>query len=132
DGSLHFEQTIENTGTRVLPFSTGIHPYFPVPIPPSGRRDDRYLELPSARRVTEHNQWETWTAESFPAQRWPVSRDVAGTLLLTDLAQPRVALVDPQARLRIVLDWTGAPSHRFLAIWSKSPAEPFYCLEPWT
>ena len=132
NGGLHFEQTVENTGDRVLPFSTGIHPYLPVPIVSGGRRNDCYVELPAARAITEHNQWESWTAADFPAQRLPVSEDVSGTLLLTDLQEPKVSLVDPKAKLRIVLDWTGAPRHRFLAIWSKNTADPFYCVEPWT
>jgi len=31
-----------------------------------------------------------------------------------------------------VFNFEEAPQHRFIAIWSKTTSEPFYCLEPWT
>ena len=43
-----------------------------------------------------------------------------------------LALVDPLSELQVALNWEAAPQHRFVAMWAKSPAEPYYCLEPWT
>lgn len=59
---LHWEQTVENRSPGPLPFSTGFHPYLPLPLTPKGR----------------------------------VLR------------------------------------HSFVIIWSRSPSDPFYCIEPWT
>ncbi|HEV8542263.1 MAG TPA: hypothetical protein VGR78_07725 [Verrucomicrobiae bacterium] len=129
---LEFQQTIENCGKEVMPFSTGIHPYFPVPITSDGERANCFVELPAAQQVIPGANWESWSTKEFSRRHLPVSEDVSGTLFLTDLAKPEVSLVDPVSGLRITLSFEGAPKHRFLAIWSKSPEDPFYCLEPWS
>lgn len=131
-GRLHFRQSVENTSRRVMPFSTGIHPYLPAPIIPGGKRDDCWIELPESRQVSNFKNWESWTAEPCPPQRLSLRHDFSGTMFLTDLHRPEVSLVDPAAGLRIRLNFEGAPQHRFLALWSKSADSPFFCIEPWT
>jgi aldose 1-epimerase len=132
DGQLHFRQVVENPGTEPLIFSTGIHPYFPVPIMPGRQRNNCYVELPAARRVIPKGDWESWTSEVFDAQRLSVSQDVSGTLFLADLATPEISLVDPTGGIKITLNFAQAPQHRYVALWSKSTSEPYYCVEPWT
>jgi galactose mutarotase-like enzyme len=132
EGRLLFRQTVENRSSVVMPFSTGIHPYFRVPLSAEGSRDRCYVELPAARRIHPHDHWTSWTAESCPARHLPVSEDVSGTLFLTDLAVPRVRLVDPNSRLSVTLDLSEAPAHRYIAFWAESTAQPYYCIEPWT
>jgi len=129
---LEFRQSIENCGNEVMPFSAGIHPYLPVPITTSGKRNDCYVELPEARQVINKGDWASWTTEPFSERKLPVSQDVSGTLFLTDLAKREVSLLDTLSALRITLNFEESPRHRFLAIWSKSTNDPFYCLEPWT
>jgi galactose mutarotase-like enzyme len=34
--------------------------------------------------------------------------------------------------VKITLNFAQAPAHRYVAIWSKSTSDPFYCIEPWT
>jgi galactose mutarotase-like enzyme len=131
-GRIYLKQTVENRGSRVMPFSTGIHPYFNIPLSSEGTRNDCYVELPAARRVIPHGNWESWTAEPCPAQRLPIARDVSGTYFLTDLATGEIRLVDPKSGLTVTLNITEAPQFRYIALWSKSPTEPFYCIEPWT
>lgn len=132
EGGLRLEQTVENTGAKILPFSTGIHPYFPVPVTARGTRAACYVEIPPCRMITPRDDWRSWSAAPFPERKLPVNRDVSGTLFLTDLAERKISLVDPEGGIRITLDFTEAPAHKFLAIWSKSTQEPYYCLEPWT
>ncbi len=132
DGRLHFRQTIQNRGDTPMPFSTGIHPYLPVPIGPRGARADCVVELPSCNRVVPAKDWSSWRVEPFPDQNLPVQQDVSGTLFLTDLERPEISLVDRGARLRITLNFEDAPQHRFVALWSRSTSDPFYCVEPWT
>lgn len=132
DGRLHFRQRIENRSKKVMPFSTGIHPYFNVPLRPGSSRNDCHLEIPECRRVQPHKNWETWTATPAAAHRLGVKEDVSGTLFLTDLKKQEINLVDPRAQLKITLNWEQAPQHRYVAIWSKSTSDPFYCIEPWT
>lgn len=131
-GSLIFHQTVENRGETVLPFSTGIHPYLPVPIGARGQRNQCHVELPACDAITTPDNWQTWTAMPQPALNLPVARDASGTFFFGNLAKPILSLVDPASRLRIVLDMSGAPSHRYVALWSNSGSAPFYCLEPWT
>jgi galactose mutarotase-like enzyme len=53
-------------------------------------------------------------------------------MFLTDLKKQELVLIDPVSELEVVFNFEDAPRHRFVAIWSKSTSEPFYCLEPWT
>lgn len=131
-GRLFIRQRVENTGRRVMPFSSGLHPYFPVPIQPGGRRESCFVELPGCRRVTQFNNWESWTAAPFAPRRLPVDADYSGTLFLTDLERREVSLVDAEAGLRIRLNYEEAPQHRFLALWSPASDAPSFCMEPWT
>jgi aldose 1-epimerase len=131
-GRLHGEQSVTNLGPDAMPFSTGIHPYFAVPFTPRGRRAECFVTVPDCRRLTMHGRGEHFTAKPFPAQNWSVSEDVSAALFLAGLRQRELALVDPGSELEVVLNWEGAPQHRFVAFWSRSTTEPFYCLEPWT
>jgi galactose mutarotase-like enzyme len=132
DGRLHYQQTVENRGEDAMPFSMGIHPYLPVPITPKGPRNECFVELPSAKRVITENNWTSWRTEAFTKRKLPVADDVSGTLFLTDLAAPEISLVDPLSTVKITLNFAQAPAHRYVALWSKSTSDPFYCIEPWT
>jgi galactose mutarotase-like enzyme len=132
EGRLHYRQVVENRGDGVMPFSTGIHPYLPVPIMAKGERNDCFVELPGARRVVTNDEWRSWRTEPFATKKLPVGDDVSGTLFLTDLGTPEISLVDPSAAVKITLNFAQAPAHRYVALWSKSTSDPFYCIEPWT
>ena len=132
EGRLHFRQTVENRGEQLMPFSTGIHPYLQVPVTPEGRREKCVVQIPLGKKVVPGKDWESWTTEPFAAQNLSVQEDVSGTLLLADLEKKEIALVDPEAGVQITLNFADAPQHRFVALWSKSTSEPFYCIEPWT
>ena len=131
DSRLHLHQSIENHGTRVMPFSTGLHPYFKVPLLEGSKREDCEVELPDCRLITQHKDWQSWTAEPFAARRISVQDDVSGTMFLTDFANPEIAIIDPASNLKTVLHFDSA-RYPFLALWAKSTAEPYYCIEPWT
>ena len=132
EGRLHYRQVVENRSNEEMPFSTGIHPYLPVPIGPSSARNECYVELPEATRVISADEWQTWRTEPFTTKQLPVREDVSGTLFLTDLATPEISLIDPGAAVKITLNFAQAPLHRYVALWSKSTSDPFYCIEPWT
>jgi len=132
DGRLHFEQVIENRGDVPMPFSTGIHPYFAVPLSPDGQRDACLVEIPDCELLKPDARFEQFNREPMPAQNWSVGRDVAGTVFLGGFKKRELALVDPRSGLEVILNWDDAPQHRFCALWSRSTDAPFYCLEPWT
>lgn len=131
-GQLFWEQQIINRSGEPMPFSTGFHPYLSVPLTGRGKREECFVEIPEGRRLTMHGRGEHFTAKPFLAQNWSVQEDVSATLFLADLKRRALILVDPLSELEVVLDWEEAPHHRFVALWSRSPQDPFYCLEPWT
>lgn len=131
-GRLHFEQTVENRGAEPMPFSTGIHPYFQVPLTPRGERSRCFVKIPACERLTPDARHEQFSATVQAAARLSVAEDVAHTLFLGGFSKPELTLVDPASELEIVLNWEGAPQHRYCAIWSRTTDAPFYCLEPWT
>ena len=131
-GRLHWEQVIENRSSEPMPFGTGFHPYFAVPLTPKSERSTCFVEIPDAKRMTMHDRGASFSAKPFPAQNWSVQEDVADTLFLAGLKKHELVLVDPGSELEVILNFEEAPQHRFVTLWSKSPEEPYYCLEPWT
>ena len=131
-GRLHWEQVIENRSPNVLPFGTGFHPYFQVPLTARSERAACFVDVPAARRMTPVGRYDQFAGKPFPAQNWSVAADVADTLFLSDLQKRELSLVDPGSELEVVLNWEEAPQFRHAALWSKTTDAPFYCLEPWT
>jgi len=131
-GQLFWEQKVINRSPEPLPFSTGFHPYFAVPLTPRGLRPECFVEVPDCRRLVMHGRGEQFSGKPFPGQNWSVAEDVSMTLFLTDLKRRELILADPLSELEVVLGWENAPAFRFVAIWAKSTEAPFYCLEPWT
>ena len=131
-GRLHFEQTVENRGAEPMPFSTGIHPYFQVPLTPRGERNRCFVKIPACQGLTPDVRHEHFTPASRPASELTVAADVAHTLFFGEFSQRELTLVDPASELEIILNWQDAPQHRYCAIWSRTTDAPFYCLEPWT
>ena len=131
-GRLAWEQVIENRSDVAMPFSTGFHPYFAVPLRPVSRREACFVEIPDARRFTPVGLFDRFVAKPFPAQNWSVQEDVADALFLGDLRKRELVLVDPVSELEVIFNFEDAPQHRFIVLWSRTLEDPFYCLEPWT
>ena len=132
NGRLHCEQVIENRSSEPLPFATGFHPYFAVPLTARSERAACFVEIPDGKRMTQQGRAEAFTSKPFPAQNWSVQEDVSETLFLANLKKQELVLIDPVSELEVVFNFEEAPQHRFVALWAKTPNEPFYCLEPWT
>src|SRR5437016_14466704 len=94
-GRLHWEQVIENRCHQPLPFSTGFHPYFAVPLTAKSDRVACFVEIPEAKRLMPIGRFERFTTEPFLAQNWSVGEDVADTMFLTDLKRQELILIDP-------------------------------------
>lgn len=131
-GRLHGSQRVVNLSESVMPFSTGIHPYFAVPIRKGGDRSKCYAQVPAGTQLFTSDHGASFTSEPFPARRLPVAEDVAHSLFFADLAQRELAIVDEVAGLASVLNYEAAPRHRYAVLWARSVDAPFYCLEPWT
>jgi galactose mutarotase-like enzyme len=131
DGRLYWDQLIENRGNGTMPFSTGFHPYLYVPLT-EGRRRESFVRIPECRKVSPVGSWSGFAKEPFPIREWSVNTELKGTLFLTDLEKRELRLIDPFRKLEIVLNFEAAPDYPFIALWTRSPESPFYCLEPWT
>jgi galactose mutarotase-like enzyme len=84
------------------------------------------MRIPEANRLVPDAKYAQFGSQPFPTREFSVKEDTSGTCFLSDLSKPEIELVDPISELTIVLNWAGAPHHRFVALW------PFYCIEPWT
>ena len=104
-GRLHFEQAVENRSAEPMPFSTGIHPYFQVPLTPRGERNRCFVRMPACHRLTPDARHGSFTSAAQPATELSVGTDVAHTLFLGEFSRPELALVDPL---------TGLHNRRFL------------------
>src|SRR5437773_6497895 len=129
-GRLHWEQVIENRSDESLPFSTGFHPYFAVPLTAKSQRQACFVEIPEAKRLISVGRFERFTAEPFVAQNWSVDKDVAGTMFLTDLKKEELILIGPVSELEVVVNFEDAPGHVFDALRSKSTHVQCYFLRP--
>jgi galactose mutarotase-like enzyme len=132
NGRLHWDQFIENRGIGPMPFSVGFHPYLYVSLTDHGRRQGSFVRIPNCQKVSPVGSWSGFTKEPFPFREWSVNTELEGTLFLTDLEKSELCLIAPFRKLEIVLNFEAAPKHRFVALWTRSPESPFYCLEPWT
>ena len=131
-GRLHWEQVIENRSPEPMPFASGFHPYFSVPLTAKGQRGGCFVEIPEAKRLFQQGRADSFTPKPFPAQNWSVQEDVSETMFLSHLKKQELILIDPASELEVVFNFEEAPQHRFVAVWAKTPEEPYYCLEPWT
>ncbi len=131
NGRLEWEQAVENRDARPLPFSTGFHPYFRVPLAGS-QRSECVVRLPRARWYHPVDQTNSFFDEPFPVQDLPVETDTSRTLFLGELAQREVAIRDEASGVEVRLNFATHPAYRFLALWAPNPAAPFFCVEPWT
>ncbi len=131
-GRLQLEQTVENRSAEPMPFSTGIHPYFQVPLTAHSERNRCFVRIPACDQLAADVRYEQFASAPQPAQELPVARDVSGTMFLGGFGRRELTLVDPGSQLEIVLNWEASPQHRFCALWARTTDAPFYCLEPWT
>lgn len=132
EGRLHWQQVIENFSSESMPFGVGFHPYLPMPLSAGSKRSDCVIRIPRATRFNPIGRGDAYFSEPFPEQELPATVDTGATLLLGNLRSQELALVYRAARLEVVVNWEGAPAYRFCALWSRTPSENFYCLEPWT
>jgi galactose mutarotase-like enzyme len=132
DGRLHWSQEVENRSPDAMPFGSGYHPYLRLPLGANSKRNDCFIRCPRGTRFNPVGHAEAFFSEPFAAQDFPASRDTGNALMFGELAHREFALVDPAAKLEVVIHWEASPAYRFCALWSRTTSENFYCIEPWT
>lgn len=128
NGRLHARHEVINRSDSPMPFSLGIHPYLRVP----GDRSECVVRCPRATRFNPVGRSEEYFTEPFPACDLPLDRDYNATLQLGDFARKEYHLVNTTNGLAITLNWEEAPVFNRMALWSRTPRDPFFCIEPWS
>jgi galactose mutarotase-like enzyme len=127
-GRLRAFHEVINLSEPPMPFSLGIHPYLRVP----GPREDCVVRCPRATRFNPLDRSSDYFTEPFAATDLPLAREYGPTIQLGDLAQNECRLVNTVSGLEVILNWEEAPVFRRMALWSRTPRDPFFCIEPWS
>jgi len=137
EGTLRIDVAVENTGPTELPMGFGLHPWFPAPLVPEGRREAVQVQIPAARI------WELEsmlpTGRTLPAEgkfdlRRPTALeareydDVFTGITVQD-GGSECLMRDPTSPVDVVV----RADHRFREWVLYSPLKrPVVCLEPYT
>lgn len=128
NGRLHAHHEVINRSDSPMPFSLGIHPYLRVP----GPRSECVVRCPRATRFNPVGRSEEYFTEPFPSCDLPLDRDYNATIQLGDFARNECQLVNTANGLALTLNWEEAPVFHRMALWSRTPRDPFFCIEPWS
>lgn len=116
--SLEIHQRYTNLSTEVMPFSTGLHPYFPT-------NDKTGLQF----AVPATEMWDKLTGKTlgFPGF-FDLERDEIDAAL-RPLTEQVAIVADPSRNLKIILNYD--LTYSTLVFWTVK-GKDFYCLEPWS
>ena len=116
--SLEIHQRYTNLSAAVMPFSTGLHPYFCV-------NDKTGLQF----SVPATEMWDKITDKTvgFPGS-FDLERDEIDAALRPLTAQA-ASVTDPSRNLKITLSYDS--NYSTLVFWAVK-GKDFYCLEPWS
>ncbi len=134
DGGLVIERRITNASNRLMPFFSGEHPGFKVPLLPDDEFDKCVLEFEQKETVNAYNYSGTFRGRSYPClnneQRIELTRSLFNekrVLLLYGLKSESVTL-HCRNRPSVTLGIKGFSS---LGIWTTPQKAAFVCIEPW-
>lgn len=127
-GRLHARHEVLNLSQSPMPFTLGIHPYLRVP----GPREQCVVRCPRATRYNPIGRSEEYFTEPFPSADLPLDRDFGPTIQLGDFARKECRLANLRSGLELILNWEEAPAFDRMALWSRTPKDPFFCIEPWS
>ena len=126
---------VENTDEKTLFFSIGAHPAFICPLENHEKISDYFIEFEKPEKISRAvlkdglltNEQESFLENESKFQLHETIFD-KDAIICKELKSSKVSLKSLKSNHRITLDYSGFP---YLAFWSKSPAAPFICLEPW-
>jgi len=134
DLSLSVRYQVENTDSRVLPFSFGSHPAFNLDfgsdqlsdyalktdIPDEPWRRHKIIDGLLSRDTHEL----PWQGSELPMSETMFDEDA---LIFVDVGCKELSIIHNTDPRCVIFDTGGAPD---LGIWAK-PAAPYVCIEPW-
>lgn len=116
--TLTLRQQYINQSDRLLPFSTGLHPYFTV-----ADKTQLQFAIPATQLQNQQNQTRHPFTGQFDFETDEI--DVA----FRPLSQPSAQVIDRQRQLCLTLDYDS--SYSTLVFWTVK-GKDYYCLEPWS
>jgi galactose mutarotase-like enzyme len=116
--SLEIHQVYTNCSSEPMPFSTGLHPYFPV-----FDKKQLQFDIPATRYQDHISQ----TMQDFTGSFDFDSDEI--DLAFRDVSRQFATVTDPSRNLRLTIDYDLVYST--LVFWTVK-GKDYYCLEPWT
>lgn len=116
--SLTLNQSYTNLSTQLMPFSTGLHPYFQV-----ADKAQLQFEIPAAQFQDQRDQTLHRFSGQFDFELDEI--DVA----LRPVTQQSAQVTDHQRQIRLTLEYD--QTYSTLVFWTVK-GKDYYCLEPWS
>lgn len=116
--TLTLRQQYINQSDQLLPFSTGLHPYFEV-----ADKTQLQFEIPATQFQNQQEQ----TSHPFTGQFDFEADEI--DLAFRPLSQSSARVLDLQRRLSLMLEYDS--SYSTLVFWTIK-GKNYYCLEPWS
>jgi galactose mutarotase-like enzyme len=130
--------TVENPGSRPLPFAVGGHPGFSVPVNEDAAFEDYIIRFDSPEEqacpvIDLQAGLIDWDKEGFrlTGSEIPLRHSLfyQDALVFEGLRSHTVQIVNPKTGKGVEMDFSGFP---MLGVWSAVNDGPYVCLEPWT
>jgi galactose mutarotase-like enzyme len=129
--------TVKNTGTTQMPFSTGSHYTYRIPVSNSEIFDDYefvFSKVQKASRfIIENGQITGKSTDFFMGRDRIPLKGLFGkgsvTLDCTELTDSQVSLLNRKTGTHTTVQFDG---YHFCVLWAPKDQSPFVCIEPWT
>lgn len=130
--------TVENTGSRPLPYSVGGHPGFNLPVDEEAKFEDYTIQFQRSETqacpvidlktglIDGEKKGFRLDGKEIPLQH---SLFYGDALVFEDLNSQVVRIVNKSSGRGVEMDFSGFP---MLGVWSAVNDGPYVCLEPWT
>ena len=118
ENALEIHQTYTNLSSEAMPFSTGLHPYFPV-----SDKSQLTFDIPA----TEYLDQLTQTTHPFPGN-FDFEQDEID-VAFRDVSRQSASAADASRKIRMAIDYDLIYST--VVFWTVK-GKDYYCLEPWT
>jgi galactose mutarotase-like enzyme len=116
--SLKIVQEYTNLSDQVMPFVTGLHPYFAAP-----EKSQLRFEIPG----TQYWDHRTQTTQPYPGT-FDLEQDEID-VAFREVSSPSAAVTDLSQQLKLTLEYD---DHYSTVVFWAVKGKDFYCLEPWT
>jgi galactose mutarotase-like enzyme len=116
--ALEIRQQYTNLSSEPMPFSTGLHPYFPV-----SNKTQLQFDIPATQLLDQRSQ----TAHPFSGQ-FDFEQDEID-VAFQEVSRQDAIVTDPSRQMRLKLEYDN--TYPIVVFWTVK-GKDYYCLEPWS